>query len=219
MSELLKQLAVSKRNPEFGEKVTEITDGLKYAERMLKAGKLTKSEFADFEAHQFTAYLEALPVDEFSEMMNDGRLNQLQALAGHDGTRDNYGVDQARRAVSNKIKAEALEEGWLSQKIDTKRYAQEMREVSPRDDDLETRMADEDYDGVAAERFASRHDAPKDHRSDFQKIFADYIPKGDARTGPIKREPRGAGRHDNGTYSAPAKEDPWEGIIDHDAED
>jgi hypothetical protein len=216
MSDLLKQLASAKRNPEFGETVREITDARHYAEKMRKAGKLTKAEFEDFEASQYNRYIEALPPDEFHEMMKDGRLGQLQAMAGHDGTRDGYGVEKARRAVNNKIKADALDEAWLSQKIDAKRYANEMRDISAKDHDLDNRLADEDYDGVAAERFASRHDAPKDHTSDFEKIFAEYLPKGDRSTGsPAARGPVSKPV----AAAAPAKEDPWEGIVDYDAED
>lgn len=212
MSELLKQLASAKRNPEFGEAVSEITHSLNYAAKMRKAGKLTKSEYEDFEAAQYNRYIEALPPDEFHEMMKDGRLDQLQAMASHDGKRDGYGVERARRIVSNKIKADALDEAWLSQKIDAKRYADEMREISAQDDDLDTRTADGDYDTVAAERFASRHDGPPDHKSDFEKIFSEYLPKGDRGTAPV-----GGGRR--ASEPKPAKEDPWEGITDYDAKD
>jgi hypothetical protein len=213
MSALLKQLASAKRNPELAETVSEITHSLNYAEKMRKAGKLTKSEFEDFEASQYNRYIEALPPDEFHEMMKDGRLDQLQAMGGHDGSRDGYGVEKARRAVSDKIKADALDEAWLSQKIDAKRYAQEMSDISVKDHDLDNRLADEDYDGVAAERFASRHDAPKDYTSEFEKIFSEYLPKGDRATG------RPVERRREVSEPEPAKEDPWEGIVDHDAEE
>ena len=63
MSETLKQRAFRKRNPEFDDATTEIGHALNYAEKMLKAGKLTKAEFADFEALQYARYIEALPPD------------------------------------------------------------------------------------------------------------------------------------------------------------
>ena len=81
MSETMKQRAFRKRNPEFDEATIEIGHALDYAQKMLKAGKLTKAEYADFEGLQYNRYIEALPPDEFHEMMKDGRLDQLQAMA------------------------------------------------------------------------------------------------------------------------------------------
>jgi hypothetical protein len=90
-------------------------------------------------------------------MMKDGRLEQLEALASHDGTRDGGDVQDDRNALLNKIKADALDDAWLSRKITSEHYARE-NELLDRNEELSNRIADGDHDGVAAEYFASRHD-------------------------------------------------------------
>lgn len=161
---LLAQLAHAKRNPEMAEEIAGFNHARDRAAKMLKAGKLTQREFSDFESHLYGKLLDALPADEFEAMMKDGRLADLETLArSHDGTRDSYGVEEDRKAVERKVKADALDEAWLEQRIDNKKFAELSGRHVETNEDLNNRMADGDYDAVAAEMFASRHDAPANH--------------------------------------------------------
>ncbi|MFA5952771.1 MAG: hypothetical protein WC807_21125 [Hyphomicrobium sp.] len=161
MRELLSRLVSSKKDPEFAETVKALVNKAEYAANMRARGKLTKAEHEDFEAGLYAQYLEALPMDEFVSMQKDGRYAQLETLAGHDGTRDGYDVRKHRDAIEKKITADALDDAWLSQKIDSKRYSEENRSLGT-SDDLSQRVTDGDYDGASSEFFATRHDEDPD---------------------------------------------------------
>lgn len=198
---LLRDLSWRKQKPEFADAVQELDLAFQHAARMVKAGKLTRQEADDFEGYLYGQYMEALPVDEFGEMLKDGRLNQLQALAGHDGTRNVGDVDDARKAVLTKIKADALDEAWLNQKIDSSHYAEESRKLGT-SEDLDAKMADGDFDSAAAEMFASRNDAAPDHDND----LVTYL-KGKYGDGPKTPEnPPGRVIHENIMGQPPAEE-------------
>ncbi|QDM27875.1 hypothetical protein FNL56_18375 [Tardiphaga sp. vice304] len=156
--QVLRELSQSKVNPEFASAIREIESTVAYAAKMHKAGKLSKAEMADLEGHLWGQYISALPVDDFHEMMNDGRLDQLMALASHEDSRNGSDVEQERAAVLHKVKADALDEAWLSQKIDAQTYAELSREHVGRLEVSDDKSADGDYDAAASEVFASRHD-------------------------------------------------------------
>ena len=213
-SKLLSQQSFNKQNPEFAEAVHELDLGHAYASQMFKAGKLTREELADFEAIQYSKFIDALPIDLFHEMMHDGRLDQLQALAGHDGTRNGVDVDEARQSIENKIKLDALDDAWLNQKIDSVRYADECHKIEPTEE-LGNRLADGDHDGVASEFFASRHDSAKNHGNDLLTYLKDKYsdaPNPDAPPGRVERE------HIVDMPSS-TKQPSLDGIIDLDAEE
>ena len=213
MTELLRQLASSKRNPEFASEVRELLIASQHAGQMLKSGKLSKDEFEDFEAHLYAKYIDALPIDDFQEMMEDGRLDQLRAIAGHDDQRNGLDADEERAAVSKKVTLDALDDAWLNQKIDSQRYAEECR-ILGTSEDLDNRLADGDYDGVASEFFAERHDV-SDHGNDLLNYLKDKYgdaPSPDAPPGRVERERLV-------DMPSSTKVPSLEGIIDLDAEE
>lgn len=187
-AELLERMAYAKRNPEFATELSELDRAYKHANGMLKSKKLSQREFQDFESHLWSKLLEALPVEEFTEMMKDGRLANLEALARRDDTdRDGYGVEQDRKAAERKIKADALDNAWLDRKIDSKTFAEMNRVHVGSNERLNNRLADGDHDGVASEMFAARHDGPADHSNK----LTDYLKSkyGDKAPAPKTAEP------------------------------
>ena len=171
MSQLLKQTASMKRNPESAAQLIQLQNAARHASFMHANGKLSDAEFADFEAHLFSGYIDALPVEDFSEMMADGRLHDLQAMAGHDGTRDVYDAEDARAVIAKKVSADFLDSLWLEQKIDSKEYANLSREIGT-SEKLDDRMADGDFDGAASEMFASRNDTGSKVETDLNAYLA-----------------------------------------------
>jgi hypothetical protein len=168
-AEVLKQLAKDRREPDFAAELRALQLAMQHADRMVAAGRLTKAERADFDSHLFQKTLDALPVDDFQSMMEDGSLDDLQALAAHDGTRDVGDVEDAREAISRKIQKDALDEMWLEQRINSRQYA-ELGAKIEHNNDHNDRIADGDYDGAAAEQFASRHDTST-HEADLHAFL------------------------------------------------
>jgi hypothetical protein len=156
-SAVLKNLAHARRNPEFAEAMQELTHAANYGQKMRSAGKLSKVEHEEFERLLLTKYIEALPVDDFQEMMKDGRLEQLQALAGHEDDRDSGDVQDSRNAIYRKVQADALDEAWLDQRITAEHYAREARDLSP-SEEIDLKISNGDHASAAAEMFAARHD-------------------------------------------------------------
>jgi len=144
-----------------------------HAEKMFQAKKLSSREMADIDAVCFQQLIDALPVNEFNEMMKDGRLEQLQALAGHDGERHPGEVDAAREAVVAKLKHDYLDNAWLDGEMNSRDYADANRNIEKfKDEEAGNRIAAGDYDGVASEYFASRHDTTKaDQASDLSSYL------------------------------------------------
>jgi hypothetical protein len=187
-SAFLREHSFVRRNPEFAAEFQELLSANEYAKGMVKAGKLSPQEFEDFEGSLYQKLIEALPIDDFHEMMKDGRLQSLQDLAGHDGTRDVGDVEDARREIDKKVIADALDEAWLFQKIDHKTYTEASRKIET-SEDLDNRLADGDYEDVAVEMFGSRNDVP-DHDADI-KAYCDKTygkSAGDKPAGRVVRE-------------------------------
>jgi hypothetical protein len=219
--ELLKAAAFRKKNPEFAAAVRELELAHMYADRMLAAGRLTQEEADHFEAHLYGKFIEALPVDEFQELMKNGGMDHLQSLAGHDGTRDAGDVEDTRKLIEAKIKAEALDEAWLEGRIDSKYYAEQSQKIEKyQDEELDKRIADEDYDGAAREYFISRNDVPS-HERDLVKFFKDKYGEN-----PSASKPPGYVDHEtvidapySMTNNPNRSERSDDGYIDHDASD
>jgi hypothetical protein len=169
-NDFLRNAGALRRHPEFATELTELNHASAHTARMLKAGKLTVRQASELEAHFVEKLIEVIPPGDFHEMMKDGRLTELQALAGYDDDRDAADVADDRKALMNKIKADALEEAWLSQKIDSTRYAEESRKLSGSNEDLDNRLADGDGPGVAVEYFAG--DDQPTHDADLQRFMS-----------------------------------------------
>jgi hypothetical protein len=166
LRELMKQKAAPKKDPEFYAAQEELTHKLTWATKMLEAERLTKAEFKEFEAHLTAEYLAALPVSAFIEMQKDGSYSDLEAIAGHDGTRDRHDVLKDRAALNKRITQDALDEAFAAQKIDSKRYSEEHRKLGTLDDKMSERVTDAaddgDHDAPAGEIFFSRNLPPGD---------------------------------------------------------
>jgi hypothetical protein len=166
LRELLRQKGAAKRDPEFHEAQTELAHKLQWATMMRGEGRLSKSEFEEFESHLTSEYLAALPMDAFVEMTKDGRYAELETIAGHDGKRDRYDVLKDRAAIEKKITEAALDEAWTTGKIGEKQYLEETRKLIGNSDDDRTRRindADDNKDGeaVALDIFFERFDPPE----------------------------------------------------------
>src|SRR5438309_6141019 len=116
--ELLKAGAFRKHDPEFAATVREMELAHRHADRMLADGKITQEEADHFEAHLYGKILEALPVDDFQRLVENGGMDHLQALAGYEGDHDAGDIEDTRKAIEQKIKADALDEAWLSGRIE-----------------------------------------------------------------------------------------------------
>jgi hypothetical protein len=151
MSELIKELmkskAAPKKDPEFYEAQQELAYRHQWATMMKDAGRLTKAEFSEFEAHLAAAYLEAIPVERFVEMQEDGSYADLEAIAGHDGKRDRYDVLKDRGALNKKITQDVLDTALAENKIDAKRWNEEQGKLGTFDDDMTRRVTDAEDDG------------------------------------------------------------------------
>jgi len=167
--------ALSKRDPEFHEIQTELAHKLTWATMMREAGRLSKSDFQEFEAHLTGEYLAALPMSDFVAMTKDGRYAELEIIASSDGKRDRHDVLKDRAALNKKITQDALDEAWASQKIDSKRYAEENRKlIGNSDDAMSRRIVDADDDGSH-----DRHDSPA-----MDIFFNRNLPQDDAEPEP-----------------------------------
>lgn len=168
--ELLRQKAAHKKNPEFHAAQTELAQKLEWAGRMRDAGRLTKGEFNEFEAHLTSQYMEALPMDDYAAMRNDGRWDELETIASHDRNRNVYDVRNERSAIERKITESALDEAYAAQLIDEKTYLAENRKLlgkdrARNDDDRKQRILDADdnkkVDDVVLDIFFERNIAPE----------------------------------------------------------
>lgn len=151
--ELLKRSAFAKRHPEWEDDLKGANIAIAHAGRMVEAGKLTHKEFKEYEAHLWQQMLEAMPVEVFSEMMTDGSIKDLEALASYDDDRDSHDVTEGRKAIERKVKADALELKWLDGTIDSKTYAQLSRDHVGKSERLDDMIADGDHEGAAVEAF------------------------------------------------------------------
>lgn len=179
-ADFLHALAFNKRNPEFTKAATKLAAAHQHAVSMFDAGRLSKSEYHDLEAVLFSELIDALPVETFQEMMADGRLEQLQALAGHDGTRGAGEVDAARAAVAKKVNHDFLDAAWLEQRIDSATYADALAQLERPGErgELHDRLAEGDFDGAASEEFARRHDVGTGPENDLSKWIKDKYGEG-----------------------------------------
>jgi hypothetical protein len=164
MREMMRAKAAAKKDPEFHETQTELVHALTWANTMREAGRLTKKEFQEFESHLAAEYLSAMPTEMFVEMQKDGRYADIEIIASHDGKRDGHSVLQDRKKLSARIKADALDEFFAAQKIDSKRYAEEHKNLGTFDDDRVRRINDADDNGdgdaVALDIFFERNLPP-----------------------------------------------------------
>ena len=197
-----------KRNPENAKQLLQLQNAAKHAAVMHSRGKLSDAEFADFEAHLFNGYIAALPVEVFHDMMNDGSLHDLQEMAGHDGTRNVYDVEEERSSIAKKVTADFLDALWLEQKIDAKEYAEMSREIGT-SEDLDNRMAGGDYEGAASEMFASRHDTNTKVETDLGKYLSSLTSKSE-------RKPDGYVSHDEDTNTDHSSATDANGVTDLD---
>jgi len=210
--QLLRQMSFGKQHPGLAGELQELDHAIAHAARMQRDGRLTKQEAADVEAVVWGKYIDLLPVDDFNAMMKDGRLDALMALAGDDRSRDDY--QELQQEAFRKVKADALDDAWASQKIDSKTYAELAREHVEKigqTEDLDNRMNDGDYDGAASELFASRHDREPNHEGVLNKWLADHAQPGQApkMTWNYERSDEINQRDEHGR-------DP-DGFVDHDA--
>jgi len=140
---MLRTLSNRKRNPEFEEAVREVKLAHMYADKMLAEGRLTQKEADHFEAHLYGKLLEALPVDDFHRMMEDGSLEDLRALAGYEGDHDAGDIEDIRNEIYRKVQADALDEAWIEGRVDSKYYAEGNREIERyHDEKTDNRLAD-----------------------------------------------------------------------------
>lgn len=163
--ELLKQKAAVKKHPEFYQEQSELAYKLQWATQMVEAGRLSKQDFKEFEAHLTSEYLAALPMDMYVSMTADGSYADLESLAAHDGTRDFYSVRKDRADLEKRVTRDALDESWAAGKIDSKRYNQEHRSIGTFDDDGVRRVndaGDAGHDDIAGESFFNRNLPPGD---------------------------------------------------------
>ena len=149
LKELMKQKAAAKKDPEFYAAQEELAHKLTWATMMRGAGRLSKSEFNEFESHLAAEYLDAMPTETFIAMQEDGSYSDLETIArSHDGTRDSYDVRKDRVALDKKVTKDALHEGLASGKLESKRYAQEFRKlIGNFEDEMSRRVTDADDDG------------------------------------------------------------------------
>jgi hypothetical protein len=147
LREMLRQKGAAKRDPEFHETQTELAHKLQWATMMREAGRLTKSEFQEFESHLTAEYLAALPVEAFVAMQKDGSYAELETIASHDGKRDRHDVLKDRKKLNDRITQDALDEAWAAQLIDSKMYAEEHKKLGTFDEDRVRRINDADDNG------------------------------------------------------------------------
>jgi hypothetical protein len=118
----------------------------------VEAGRLSKKEFQEFESHLASDFIEAMPTEMFVEMQGDGSFRDLETIArSHDGKRDSYSVRKDREALNRRITADAIDEAFAAQKIDSKMYNEEHKKLGTFDDDRVRRIndADDNNDGDA----------------------------------------------------------------------
>ena len=175
LREMLWQKGAAKRDPKFHAAQTELAHRLQWATMMREAGRLTKSEFQEFESHLTAEYLAALPVEAFVAMQKDGSYAELETIASHDGKRDRHDVLKDRKKLNDRITQDALDEAWAAQLIDSKMYAEENRKlIGNSDDAMSRRIVDADDDGSH-----DRHDSPA-----MDIFFNRNLPQDDAEPEP-----------------------------------
>lgn len=171
--ELLKAGAFRKKDPEFAAAVRELEMAHKYADAMLADGKLTQQEADHFEAHLYGKLIDALPVEQFHELMKNGGMDHLQSLAGYEGDHDAGDIEDTRKEIEAKIKADALDEFWVAGRITNEHYTKANRDVELRHDEaMDDTIADEEYDKGAMNYFIER-DADPGHDRDLNAYLAD----------------------------------------------
>jgi hypothetical protein len=170
----LKEQVHKKSQPEFAVAVREMELAHRHADEMLADGRLSKAEHEDFEAHLYGRFIQELPVSEFQELLKNGGMDDLQALAGHDGSRDVFDVEDARQAVEAKIKMDALDNAWAEGRINNEYYAKENQRVDHDirnfNEDLDDAIAGDDFGKGALHYFVERHDDPG-----HEKSLSDYL--------------------------------------------
>ncbi|MBH5372815.1 hypothetical protein [Bradyrhizobium glycinis] len=209
--ELLRRHSFAKS--EFADQLRGANIAIAFASEMVAAGKLTKREFREYEAHLWHQMLDELPVEQFSEMMKDGSLEELEKLArGYDDRRDSHDVLEQRKAIERKVKADALEQKWLEGKIDSKTYAQLSREHVGRSERLDKLIADEDHEGAALEAFGDRYGDSRDLGSELERYLNERYGSGTKPDG-RKVEPFSLKRDDRSNWEKATDDD---GITDLD---
>jgi len=211
--EFLKRTAFARRHPEWEDDLRGANIAIAHASGMVSAGKLTRGEFKDFEAHLWHEMLDKMPMDVFSEMQADGSLADLEALArGYDGDRDSGSVMESRKAVERKVKADALEQKWLDGTIDSKKYAELSREHVGRSERLDDMIADGDHEGAAHRAFEDQYGEAPDHNNKLARFLNEKY--GDAKKADgSKVEPFSLKRDDRSNWEKATGED---GITDLD---
>jgi hypothetical protein len=199
----LKEQAHKKKEPEFAAATKELELAHRHADEMLADGLLTKEEHDHFEAHLYSKFIDALPVDEFHELLENGGMNYLQGLAGYEGNHDAGDIVDTRKAIEAKITANALDNAWVEGRIDSKWYAEANRDRVElhHDEDRDAKLADENYDGAAMDYFLSRVDV-SDHDNELAAYLKGKYGEGDP----------GPDTERNSSYDAP------EGFVEHNVE-
>ncbi|WFU68587.1 hypothetical protein [Bradyrhizobium sp. CB2312] len=211
--ELLKRTAFAKRHPEWEDNLRGANIAIAHAAGMVQAGKLTHKEYREYEAHLWHQMLEEMPMEVFSEMQADGSLKDLEALArGYDDDRDAGDVLDGRNAVERKVKADALELAWLTNTIDSKKYAQLSREHVGRSERLDELIADEDHEGAAVEAFGDKYEGGADHDNDLARFLNEKYGGGTKPDG-SKVEPFSLKRDDRSNWEKATDRD---GVTDLD---
>lgn len=161
--EFLRRVSFEKGDPEFANEIRGMAAASAHAQKMVKAGRMSLAEANDLESFLINKFIGLLPFEEYQEMKEDGRLEYLEKMASHDGTRSHRDVDQDRQGVFNRVKGDFLDDGWLNQKINSETYAKEIRSAAQDhwDDELSDLFTNGDFDGVAAEIFARRCGEPR----------------------------------------------------------
>ena len=110
---------------------------------MKEAGRLTKADYKEFEAHLHPGVHRRAAVEAYLEMQKNGEYNDLEAIArSHDGKRHGDDVRRDRAALNKRITAEALDEALALGKIDSKMYNEEHRNLGSFDDERVRRIND-----------------------------------------------------------------------------
>jgi hypothetical protein len=163
LREQLRLQAAEKRFPEFFAECKEIEQYYHIAQTLHRDGKLSRQELRDFESSLWEKYQRALPMETYIDLVNSGARDDIEALVGYDDddTRSPEGVSRARKDVTNKINLELMDQAWLEQRIDAKKYAElYLSEIDASDEGLREQVHAGKYDLAASEIFARRHDRP-----------------------------------------------------------
>jgi hypothetical protein len=157
----LRLQAAQKRFPEFYEECQEIAQFYNIAQSLHRDGRLSSRELADFESTLWARYERALPMEMYAEFARNGVREELEALKSFDknDTRHPDDIERDRKDVVTKIKRDLMDDAWLDQKVDSKKYAElYASEIDHRDEGLNDLIRDGKYDDAASEIYARRHD-------------------------------------------------------------